>query len=160
MRRRRQMRDKLGAEVAPPSAPPTDTFWTPQLPDAGATRTALAAQGGVEPPWAHRLFIAVCDGGSATRRKGIGCEDLRTRAEATEARDASNGASQRFVTSVTRRLWANSLTVSGQQLGIIFSGGQSGWPDLGLCLRLLELRIQGSELKELWVEGWEFKVEG
>jgi len=153
MRRRRQRRDKLGAEVAPPSAPPTDTFWTPQLPDAGATRTALAAQGGVEPPWAHRLFIAVCDGGSATRRKGIGCEDLRTRAEATEARDASNGASQRFVTSVTRRLWANSLTVSGQQLGFIFSGGQSGWPDLGLCLRLLELRIQGSELKELWVEG-------
>jgi len=85
---------KLGAEVAPPSAPPTDTFWTPQPPDAGATRTALAAQGGVEPPWAHRLFIAVCDGGSATRRKGRGCEDLRARAEATEARDASNnGAS-------------------------------------------------------------------
>jgi hypothetical protein len=43
---------KLGAEVAPPSAPPTDTFLTPQPPDAGATRTALAAQGGVEPPWA------------------------------------------------------------------------------------------------------------
>ena len=42
----------------------------------------------------HRLFIAVCDGGSATRRKVRGREDLRVRAEATEARDASNnGAS-------------------------------------------------------------------
>jgi hypothetical protein len=55
----------------------------------------------------------VC-GGSATRRKGRGCENLRARAEATEARDASNnGASQPFVTSMTRRPWANSLTVSG-----------------------------------------------
>jgi|AntAceMinimDraft_1070359.scaffolds.fasta_scaffold78164_1 hypothetical protein len=106
---------QAGGRGSPPlyPAPPTDTFWTPQPPDAGATRTALAAQVGVEPPRAHRLFIAVCDGGSPTRRKGRGCEDLRARAEATEARDASNnGASQPSVTSVTRRLWANSLTVS------------------------------------------------